>query len=426
MFSLTSTPLLLGPVIDAATLQTNYPAATYPGSFGVVGSSAPYTLYISTGSAWVNYSLGQFTTGAQGALADTSLQPGGGYSTQTAASGMSAAGATLLGSITPKTTLAVATADLGLGATGAQLFTAATAASVQSTLNVGYTLTAYTYVLGQNGFGSVNTTTTAQLNLPPYIQTNGGYIYVDGCSGGGGGSGGSNDSGGGGGGGSVATYMWPVYIPPGLPSLYIQVGRGGAGSSGSSSTFAAAGVNGVETYIKRDSYTGVYLWRSPVGLGGAAQNTLTKGGNGSGSSSYELTTGAGGTGAANGGVGYPLSTTYNGIDCFGVPFRYTGGAGGGGAGATATTGGGSGGVSIGPSASGGSGAGAGGGGGAAPWGNSSGVPVSMNLGTPGTGGDGGASPTAGTTCTAYGGGGGGGGKTMSGGIGGDGFLRIWM
>lgn len=421
MFSLTTTPLLLGPVPDAATLQTNYPAATYPGSFGAVGSTAPYTLYLSTGSAWVNYALTQFATGVQGALASTSLQPNGGLLTQGSVDAISAAGAALLTSTSPKSILAPITADLNLGATGASLLGTLTAVDAESILGVAYELTPYTYILGQNGFGTAGVTTTGTVTMPTYIQVNGGYIYVDGCAGGGGGSGGSIDSGGGGGGAGAGVCRWPLYIPPGTVSLAIQVGRKGTGSAGSTTGYAAAGTGGAETYVKNGGY---HMIRLNGTGGGYAQSTAAKGANG-GVGSGDFSSASGGAGASNGTDASPIAASYNPRDAHCVPMRYPGGYGGGGGGATSTRGG-NGGVSAGPYTLGGTGAGAGGGGGTAPWGISEGVPVFGESGIPGTGGNGGATPTAGTTATGFGGGGGGGGKGMAGGDGADGFLRFWM
>lgn len=419
MFSLTSTPILLGPVADLATLQTNYPADTYPGSFGMVGAAPPYTPYISTGSAWVNYAISQFATSTQGGKAGTALQPAGSITSQTVVNDVSTSGVALLGSSSPKTTLAIGTSDLNLGATGSDLFKSSTALQFESVLGVDFSLTSTTYILGQNGFGSVGVTTQAEYTVPSYIQANGGYIYVDGCSAGGGGSGGSVDAGGGGGGAAVGVIFWPVFVPPGLSKLYIQVGGGGAGGASGGS-----GTSGGETSIRRDNSTGIQLLRLGKGQAATAPPGSGLGAAGGVNDNYIYSVGTCASSSSSGGAGGPTSTSYSGRDCISVRIRFSGGYGGAGAGATGASGG-AGGLSAGPPSVGGTGAGAGGGGGTSPWGVVSGQPVYGDSGTPGSGGAGGASPTAGITCTAFGGGGGGGGKGFAGGAGGDGFLRIW-
>jgi len=310
---------------------------------------------------------------------------------------------------------------------GAAVMQATTAAAAQSAIGLGSTLSTTTYILGQNSFGTVGITTTASLSLPAYITTNGGYIYVDGCGGGGAGGGGSTDSGGGGGGGSRGVSMVPIYIPAGISTVAIQVGAGGAGGTGGSAGAGTAGTAGTETYIKLTNSSGPYCARFGGGIGGSGgSSTAGTGGAGATSASQLFVGGSAGTGAGNGGAGNPIAGAFSSGDNVVSGRTLTGGGGGGGAGATATTGGGIGGYSVSQNGAGGAGAGAGGGGGAGPWGRSSNLPFIGYMGTAGAGGAGGASPTVGASATTdtFGGGGGGGGKTMAGGNGGDGFLRI--
>jgi len=430
MYSPANTPLLLGVFPTSSAIQSAFPAAAFPGSLALVGASAPYLIYWSDGNTWNNYGTSALATAAQGALAATALQPGGAF-TQANINNSTTAGVSLFSAATQaqqKTLLGLTSSDItDSGAFGRSLMQAANVTAALTTLGSSYALTFTTYVLGQvvNGttFGSVGVSTKATLALPAWITTNGGYIYVDGSGAGGGGSGGSTDTGGGGGAAARACYMLPIFIPAGNANIYIQVGGGGLGSAGNSAGNSAAGGSGGDTYIKIGSDSGAYILRLLNGMGGTIATAGGKAGDGGTNANYIYTGGGGGTGAGNGSGGGPTPNTTAAADSI-LPGRmYTGGAGGGGAGATGTIGGASG-WGIGPWGTQASGAGAGGAGGGAPWGMTSNSPVLVMSGTGGTGGDGGASPTAGTTCTAYGGGGGGGGKTMAGGNGGDGFLRI--
>ena len=44
---------IVGPYASTTALETAYPAASYSGASGIVGSSAPYLLYWSDGNAWI-------------------------------------------------------------------------------------------------------------------------------------------------------------------------------------------------------------------------------------------------------------------------------------------------------------------------------------------------------------------------------------
>lgn len=431
MYSPANTPLLVGVFSTASAVQAAFPAAAFPGSLALVGAAAPYLIYWSDGNTWNNYGTSALATAAQGALAATSLQPGGAF-TQASIDGSTAAGVSLFTAATAaqqKLLLGLTSGDItDAGTFGKSLLQAGTPNAALNTLGSSYALTFTTYVLGQpvNGttFGSVGTTTKATLALPSWITANGGYIYVDGAGAGGGGSGGSTDTGGGGGGGARACCMLPVYVPAGNASIYIQVGGGGLGSAGNSAGNSAVGVSGSDTYIKIGGDAGAYILRLVYGLGGGVATATGAGGAGGTNAHYIYSGGSGGAGSGNGSSGSPVASSSAAADTVVAGRFFTGGAGGGGAGNAATIAGASG-WSLGIWGQQASGAGAGGAGGSSPWGISgTNTPVMAPVGTGGNGGAGGASPTAGTTCIAFGGGGGGGGKGMAGGKGGDGFLRI--
>lgn len=424
MYSSGSAILNVGVFATTTALQSAFPAATNLGNIASVGSAAPYTLYKSDGTAWVAQSPSAYATAAQGALAATALQPGGSV-TQATITASTAAGVALLTAAdnsAQKALLGLTSSDLSdAGTFGKTLLAAPTQASALATLGISSGMTAYEYFLGVNGFGTAGTTTQTTLTVPGYLQATGGYIYVDAASGGGGGGGGSTNSGGGGGGAAQGCCMFPIWVPAGTTTLYIQVGKGGAGGAVSN-----AGVAGDATWIRLGSQSGTYLLTLAYGFAGSTGTVGGSGGAGGGNSNYSYSAGTTSTTGTNGASGNPYPSTLNAADFIVAGRKWTGGAGGAGS-HTTGTGGGSSGWSIGGWGSQSVTVGAGGAGGAGPWGYGGvGTPVLAAVGTGGNAGAGGASPTAGTACTCFGGGGGGGGKTTAGGKGGDGFLRIVM
>lgn len=258
---------------------------------------------------------------------------------------------------------------------------------------------------------------TFALTTPSYIQSTGGYIYIDGAGGGGGGSGGfatASTAGGGGGGGAKGCFMLPCYIPSGVTSINVRIGFGGVGGA-----IGAAGGNGTASSILIGS---AFIINLAAGFGASAPSLSTSSGKGGDAGGYFY--GGGAASSTTGTSGNPAIGVASAMD-FLTQGRFISGASGG-SGATSTgTGGGAGGncISVWTSAT--IGASSGGGGGAGPWGRLNNLPIMAPVGTGGTGGLNGVAGTSALTDT-FGAGGGGGGANAIGGNGGHGFLRIYF